>query len=389
MSQPTCLRKNAVSKKTESILDTVQIAAPCTVGWDSMEGEGERVRFCGQCKFNVYNISDMSKKDAEAFLQAKIGNERTCLRLYRRADGTILTDDCPVGLRKIRDRARRAWRFVASFLAFLLCGNGALAKRAEVPGQWWDGRSSGNESTQINQIREVRGEAVLPSSPVTGSFVMGKPAPTVTVQPEVPEIIQSDPACGPKSKNSAAVEAMSAPKFELTVKAKLIDGGWSQKASGATTGEWQRLHAGGTETALLIVSPGALLSINADRAFSMKGKTMLRDAASLGVKESNYKEAAASLNNVATYSYYEDCRAEAVLEYKKALYYATLADPQAEGQLARAIRQNLNAVEKSNASTKDEVPLVGPLNRHTEDSPGLVWILDVHGSIQFVTRFRK
>lgn len=28
------------------------------------------------------------------------------MRLYRRADGTIITDNCPVGLRKIRDRLK-------------------------------------------------------------------------------------------------------------------------------------------------------------------------------------------------------------------------------------------------------------------------------------------
>jgi len=33
--------------------------------------------------------------DAEALIKAKNGD--MCARLYRRADGTVLTEDCPVG----------------------------------------------------------------------------------------------------------------------------------------------------------------------------------------------------------------------------------------------------------------------------------------------------
>lgn len=38
----------------QDILNRVYIAAPCSVPWDSMEGD-ERIRHCQQCKLNVYN----------------------------------------------------------------------------------------------------------------------------------------------------------------------------------------------------------------------------------------------------------------------------------------------------------------------------------------------
>ncbi|MCC7528421.1 MAG: hypothetical protein IT342_07860, partial [Candidatus Melainabacteria bacterium] len=45
------------------LLNSIRIASPCHVDWETMTGD-ERKRFCGDCKLNVYNISEMTKKDA-------------------------------------------------------------------------------------------------------------------------------------------------------------------------------------------------------------------------------------------------------------------------------------------------------------------------------------
>lgn len=87
-----------------SPLDRVRVAAPCRADWDSMLGD-ERVRFCQQCERNVYNLSDMSKREAEALVSRAEG--RLCVRFYRRADGSVLTDNCPVGLRALKRRVSR------------------------------------------------------------------------------------------------------------------------------------------------------------------------------------------------------------------------------------------------------------------------------------------
>ncbi len=80
------------------MLDRISIAALCSANWDSMPGS-DRVRHCGQCNKNVYNLSEMTRREAEALLREKDG--QLCARLYRRADGTILTSNCPAGLRAI------------------------------------------------------------------------------------------------------------------------------------------------------------------------------------------------------------------------------------------------------------------------------------------------
>ena len=100
-----------------SPLDHVKVAAPCSADWDSMIGN-DRARFCGQCNLNVYNLSSMTKSEAESFVAS--GEGRLCVRFYRRADGSILTDNCPVGLRKIRRRLSYIRKAVtASVLTFL------------------------------------------------------------------------------------------------------------------------------------------------------------------------------------------------------------------------------------------------------------------------------
>jgi hypothetical protein len=83
------------------VLEAVSIAAPCRASWDQMVGD-EHVRFCGQCEKNVYNLSSLPREEAEALLASKEG--KMCVRLFRREDGTVLTSDCPVGVKKRRRR---------------------------------------------------------------------------------------------------------------------------------------------------------------------------------------------------------------------------------------------------------------------------------------------
>lgn len=92
-------------KKPTDVLGSLRVASPCGVSWDSMEGD-ERVRFCRLCSLNVYDFSGMTRAEVEALVSKTEG--RLCGRLTRRADGTVLTKDCPVGLRALRLRAAGA-----------------------------------------------------------------------------------------------------------------------------------------------------------------------------------------------------------------------------------------------------------------------------------------
>ena len=92
-------------KKSLPTLDQITVASPCHVDWSEMAGD-ERARFCSHCKLHVYDLSAMSREEATVFVREREG--RTCVRFFRRQDGTILTRDCPVGLRAVRQRFMRA-----------------------------------------------------------------------------------------------------------------------------------------------------------------------------------------------------------------------------------------------------------------------------------------
>jgi hypothetical protein len=104
MRQSEAIRQDVEAKGIRPALPflaSVQIAAPCPAKWSEMRGD-HRVRHCDACHKNVYNLSAMATDEAEALLAATEGER--CIRLYRRADGTVLTDNCPVGLRRARAR---------------------------------------------------------------------------------------------------------------------------------------------------------------------------------------------------------------------------------------------------------------------------------------------
>jgi hypothetical protein len=109
--------------KFTSPLDNIRIASPCSADWNQMYGN-DRKRFCGDCRLNVYNLSDMTRDEAESFLMASEG--RVCVRFFRRADGTVLTRNCPVGWRAVKQRVSRAAMAVFSVVVGFVCGLFAL-----------------------------------------------------------------------------------------------------------------------------------------------------------------------------------------------------------------------------------------------------------------------
>lgn len=105
-------------------LDNVKIASPCSQDWNQMIGN-DRQRFCGDCKLNVYNLSEMTKAEAENFLAHS--ENRLCVRFYRRADGTVLTKDCPVGWARVKRWLSKTATAFASLFFGLLSGLGLMS----------------------------------------------------------------------------------------------------------------------------------------------------------------------------------------------------------------------------------------------------------------------
>jgi len=102
--------------KTEnSLLSNLRVASPCVARWSDMTGD-DRVRFCGQCQKNVYNLSGMTSDEAVALINAHDG--QLCARFYQRSDGRVLTTDCPVGAARIGRRLKRLVMAAAALITF-------------------------------------------------------------------------------------------------------------------------------------------------------------------------------------------------------------------------------------------------------------------------------
>ncbi len=104
------------------MLPQLRVASPCSADWEKMPG-GDQVRYCEQCKLSVYNFAAMTSAEVEQLLTRHTG--RLCGRLYRRADGTILTKDCPVGFHFL---VRRVSRVAGAALTALMSVGFATAQ---------------------------------------------------------------------------------------------------------------------------------------------------------------------------------------------------------------------------------------------------------------------
>ena len=174
-------------------LDAISIANPCPADWNKMKGNDE-VRFCATCEKNVYNLSGMSRSEAEALILATEGN--LCGRFYRRADGTIITDNCPVGLRPVRNGTVFVLRAVAATIAACITLNVVATARG--------GASNGNSGgvpiypSPLSDLRNIQPfralqnvqpfaaliDAVSPPDAIAGAiFIPLPPSPAPTPIP--------------------------------------------------------------------------------------------------------------------------------------------------------------------------------------------------------------
>jgi len=149
-------------------LNQISVAKPCHESWDAMTGDDKK-RFCGGCKKNVYNLSAMTEAEAQETL--KIDNP--CVRFYRRVDGTVLTQDCPVGVKRVRLRMAAAVSGAAAALLSSVAGRQVLADATMgAPPPMMGGVTA---PANVNPT-PIMGDVALPPRPVQGEPMMGKVA---------------------------------------------------------------------------------------------------------------------------------------------------------------------------------------------------------------------
>lgn len=108
----------------QAYLNDIKLSFECPVLWSSMTGD-ERIRHCGQCDKNVYNVSEMNRAEAVEFLRN--ATEETCIQFYRRSDGSVMTEPCPSTIRKLRRATLRKVACVATAIGWFGLAQTALA----------------------------------------------------------------------------------------------------------------------------------------------------------------------------------------------------------------------------------------------------------------------
>ncbi|HVF42335.1 MAG TPA: hypothetical protein VM936_04960 [Pyrinomonadaceae bacterium] len=175
-------------RKFTSPLEGLRVAAPCPADWEKMVGD-ERVRFCGQCSLHVYNLSGMTKGEAESLVAGAEG--RLCVRYYRRADGSVLTRNCPVGVRALRQRVSRVAGAALSAAVGFFAGLGLNFGFSPAPLRHTVGqmvvpvklKRTPPTVVEVPAPQEVKGEAFIPLRPTVGRMAPrvpkdGNPAPS-------------------------------------------------------------------------------------------------------------------------------------------------------------------------------------------------------------------
>jgi hypothetical protein len=150
-------------------LDRIDVAKPCPAAWEAMSGD-YRARNCGQCDRIVYNISGLSRREASDLIANREG--RMCVRLHRRSDGTVLTNDCPKGLRAYRLRvAKYAGSVLAAIIGLFTVG---LAQRqARGDSQGIRSESTLGVARIEGTVKDFNGEPI-PDAKVTVTTANGK-----------------------------------------------------------------------------------------------------------------------------------------------------------------------------------------------------------------------
>lgn len=144
-------------------LRNVRVAAPCPANWESMCGN-EQVRFCAQCNLNVYNLSGMTRPEAEAFVTRAEG--RVCIRFFRRADGTILTQNCPVGWRALKKRVSGVAKAAVSTVMGFVAGLGFNTAFTSI---------ALNESADMIMMRDEPSDMIVVGAMIAEPSLSGQP----------------------------------------------------------------------------------------------------------------------------------------------------------------------------------------------------------------------
>ncbi len=143
-------------KIPHTTLTQLAVRTPCHEAWAQMTGD-EKKRFCGVCKKHVFNISAMSNDEALALVNQ---DAPTCVRFFRRPDGTVMTSEC----RRGKQRRYALNSIIAAVTTTLLAPFGISTSWS-----WADDKVP---------LPEIMGDMVMPPEPTPDNYIPPSPPPS-------------------------------------------------------------------------------------------------------------------------------------------------------------------------------------------------------------------
>ncbi|HEY1556368.1 MAG TPA: hypothetical protein VGF94_16150 [Kofleriaceae bacterium] len=138
-------------------MEQLRVASPCAAEWDAMTGNTE-TRHCSHCNQNVYNLSALTRAQAEELIRSR--GARLCTRYLHRADGTMLLRDGAVAYRPTK-------LIAAGVAALALAGAGLAVTRPQ------------------QTARLVREQVALPRLQVMAPPFVAPPPPPARIDREI------------------------------------------------------------------------------------------------------------------------------------------------------------------------------------------------------------
>lgn len=112
-------------------LEQLSIPNPCANNWEQMVGN-DQIRFCTQCNGQVFDLSKMTRKQAEALVTEKQGN--LCAKITRHSDGTIQTiDNITNKVSYIQPIAKAASATIFTLMSFSALANAQTSPKTNIP----------------------------------------------------------------------------------------------------------------------------------------------------------------------------------------------------------------------------------------------------------------
>lgn len=162
------------------LIDRIEIATPCSARWEDMVGDA-KTRHCADCDLNVHNLSAMTRGEVTSLIESVDG--RICGRIFRRADGTVLTQDCPVGLARVAQASSRIAKRAIAGVALVIIGVVSIAASRDHAVL----TASLSEREPFGRLREWLNPSPFPGGGqmILGSICLPTPVPTPQPAPDV------------------------------------------------------------------------------------------------------------------------------------------------------------------------------------------------------------